>query len=156
VRRFPALLGARLLVTVTEGFGLLGCCVGAAFVMGLWVVVSPAVVVENLGPIQGMRRSFRLCSARYWPVLGIALLSAVLSQILSSIVGGVPTFLAAAIGYRWGFPLIAVGNVATAVLVQPLTAIIATLVYFDLRIRQEGFDLQIMARDLGTGGAPAT
>jgi len=153
---FPALLVARILVTLTEAVGLLGCGVGAAFVMGLWVVVAPAIVVEGLGPIAGMRRSLRLCTARYWPVLGTALLSGVITYMLSSVVGGVPGVLAAIIGYRWGFPLVAIGNVATAVLVAPLTAIVATLVYFDLRIRQEGFDLQVMARDLGTSGATST
>jgi hypothetical protein len=76
--------------------------------------------------------------------------------MLGSVVSGVPGAGAALIGYRWGFPLVAVGSVATAVLVEPLTAIVATLLYFDLRIRQEGFDLQIMARDIGGGGAPAT
>lgn len=155
-RFFPALLGAKLLVVLSEGIGLLGCCVGALFVMALWVVVAPAIVVEGLGPIQGMRRSLRLCSARYWPVLGIALLSGVITYLLSTVVGGVPSALAAVIGYRWGFPLLAVASVATAVLVEPLTAIIATLVYFDLRIRQEAFDLQIMARDLGSGAAVAS
>jgi len=153
-RHFPALLAAKLLVVLSEGVGLLGCCVGALAVMALWVVVAPSIVVEGLGPIQGMRRSLRLCSARYWPVLGIALLTALITQLLAGMVGGVPTFAAAIIGYRWGFPLIALGNVGTAVLVEPLTAIVATLVYFDLRIRQEGFDLQVMARDLGSGGAP--
>ena len=155
-RHFPALLAAKVMVVLSEGVGFLGCCVGAVAVMALWVVVAPAIVVEGLGPIQGMRRSLRLCSARYWPVLGIALLTALLTQMLAGVVGGVPTFAAAAIGYRWGFPLIAIGNVATSVLVEPLTAIIATLVYFDLRIRQEAFDLQIMARDLGDRGAAAT
>lgn len=155
MRFFPALLLAKVMVGLTEGIGLLGCCVGAVFVMGLWVVVAPAIVVEGLGPIQAMRRSFRLCSARYWPVLGTALLSGVITYILSSIVGGVFGFGAAVIGYRWGFPLVAIGNTATAVLVEPLTAIIATLIYFDLRIRQEGFDLQVMARDLGAGEVSA-
>jgi len=154
-RRFPVLLLAKLMVSTTELVGLLGCCVGAVLVMGLWVVVAPAIVVEGLGPIQGMRRSLRLCSARYWPVLGIALLSALITQTLGGVIGGVPSALAAVIGYRWGFPLVALGNVGIAVLVEPLTAIIATLVYFDLRIRQEGFDLQIMARDVGARGAPA-
>ncbi len=155
-RLFPALLAAKLLVLSTEAIGLLGCLVGALAVMALWVVVAPAIVVEGLGPIQGMRRSLRLCSARYWPVLGIALLSGIITSTLASVIGGVPGVLALLIGYRWGFPLVALGSTATAVLVEPLTAIIATLVYFDLRIRQEGFDLQIMARNLGTDGAAAS
>ena len=33
----------------------------------------------------------------------------------------------------------------------PLVSIIATLVYYDGRIRQEGLDLQIMAADLARG-----
>jgi len=152
-RLFPALFAGRILVSLTEGVGLLGCCIGALFVMALWVVVAPAIVVEGLGPIRGMRRSLRLCSARYWPVLGIALLSGLITVVLANIMSGVPGVAAAIVGYRWGFPLVALGNIATAVLVQPLSAIVATLLYFDLRIRQEGFDLQVMAQDFGTGGA---
>ncbi len=153
-RFFPALLAAKLLVVLTEAVGLLGCFVGAFAVMALWVVTAPAIVVEGLGPIQGMRRSLRLCSARYWPVLGIAMLSGLITSMLGSVVSGVPTAAAGLIGYRWGFPLLAVGSTASAVLVQPLTAIVATLLYFDLRIRQEGFDLQVMARGVSIGGAP--
>lgn len=155
LRFFPALLVARLLVTVTEALGLLGCGVGALAVMALWVVTTPAIVVEEIGPLRGMRRSVRLCSARYWPVLGLALLSALISSTLGSVVGGGPILAAAAIGYRWGFPLLAIGSTATAVLVAPLSPIVATLVYLDLRIRQEGLDLQLIARDVGRGGAPA-
>jgi hypothetical protein len=147
-RGFFFLIVAKFLVGGSELLGALGCCVGLVFVMALWVVVSPAMVVEGLGPIKGMRRSLQLCRARYWPVLGIALLSALITTTLSSVVSGVPSILALVIGYRWGFPLVALGSTATAVLVEPLSAIVATLVYFDLRIRQEGFDLQIMARDL--------
>ncbi len=155
VRFFPALVVARFLVWLTEAVGLVGCLVGAVAVMALWVVTAPAIVVEGLGPIRGMRRSLVLCSARYWPVLGIALLSGVISSVLSNIVSGVPGVLAAVIGYRWGFPFLALGSTASAVLVAPLNPIVATLLYFDLRIRQEGFDLQVMARDLGVGAPPA-
>jgi len=155
LRFFPALLVARLLVSLSEGVGLLGCGVGALAVMTLWVVTTPAIVVEGLGPLAGMRRSLRLCSGRYWPVLRLALLSALISSSLGAVVGGVPGVAAALIGYRWGFPLLAVGSTATAVLVAPLSPIVATLVYLDLRIRQEGLDLQLLARSSGHGEAQA-
>jgi hypothetical protein len=32
----------------------------------------------------------------------------------------------------------------------PIVAIVATLLYFDARIRHEGFDLQVIARDMQT------
>ena len=84
--------------------------------------------------------------------MGVALLSGVITQMLAGIVGGVPGIAAALIGYKWGFPLVAIGGIATSVLVGPLSAIVATLVYFDLRIRREGFDLQVMAGDMARRG----
>jgi hypothetical protein len=141
---------ASVMVHLTELAGVVGCCIGAYFVMALWVVVSPAMAVEEIGPFQAMARSFNLCTSRYWPVLGVALLSGLIVSTLGFIVGGVPQLAAALIGYKWGFPLLALGGIATAVLVEPLTAIVATLLYFDLRIRREGFDLQMMA----AGAAP--
>jgi len=147
------LLAGSILVHLVEGVSLLGCCIGLLFVMPLWMVVSPAIVVEGLGPVQGMKRSFQLCTTRYWPVLGIALLSGLITQTLGGMVGGVPAIAAGLIGYRWGFPLLALGGVATAVFVGPISAIVATLVYFDLRIRREGFDLEVMAANTSAHGA---
>ena len=37
--------------------------------------------------------------------------------------------------------------------IYPLLAVVSTLLYYDLRIRKEGFDLEIMSRELG--GVPA-
>lgn len=152
LRRFFPLLGAAILVKITEFIGLFGIFVGAIFIMPLWVCVAPAIVVEELGPIQGMRRSFRLVSRRYWPVLGIALLSGILTYALGSLLAIVPTVVALLIGYRWGFPLVALAGILTELVRSPLTAIVATLVYFDLRIRNEAFDLQVIAADLARGG----
>ena len=39
--------------------------------------------------------------------------------------------------------------------IYPLLAVVSTLVYYDLRIRKEGFDLEIMSRELGAAPAPA-
>ena len=63
---------------------------------------------------------------------------------------GVPTFAAFAIGTEWGFILIAIGGVLSSLITEPIAAIVYTLIYFDLRIRNEGFDLDLMSRDLAT------
>jgi hypothetical protein len=54
------------------------------------------------------------------------------------------------VGLRWGWILLAVGNSLTSLLVTPIIAIIATLQYFDARIRTEAFDLQIIAAGLSS------
>ena len=45
----------------------------------------------------------------------------------------------------------AIGEILPALVTMPLVAIVATLVYFDLRIRNEGFDLQMIAAELARG-----
>jgi hypothetical protein len=132
------------LVTVVAGIA------GALAVMALSVAVAPAVVVEELGPIRGIRRSWSLMRRRFWPVLGIALLAGLISNVLGQVLGVVPTFAGVIVGLEWGWILVAVGAILTALVTTPIVAIVATLQYFDARIRFEGFDLQVIAAELGS------
>jgi len=143
-RRWLPLLAASFLVHLTEGVAFV-LCLSVIFLMPLWVVVSPAIVVEGLGPIAGMQRSVALIKRRYWPTMGRAYLSGGLTYVLSGMITAIPTTIAVLIGFRWGFLFVAVGGIATSVLIAPLTPIVATLIYFDLRIRTEGFDLELLA-----------
>ncbi|MBC7789548.1 MAG: hypothetical protein H7Z74_06360 [Anaerolineae bacterium] len=52
-----------------------------------------------------------------------------------------------------------VASQVVSILVYPLVAVVATLLYYDLRIRKEGFDLDVMAEELGAprgGSGPLT
>jgi hypothetical protein len=42
-----------------------------------------------------------------------------------------------------------VANIATSVVVTPFSAAVITVLYFDARVRKEGFDLELMARRIG-------
>ena len=134
-----------------ELIGFVLCIFPGICVMTLCVMVAPAIVTENLGPIQGLRRSWRLASRRFWPTMGIALLAGFMVSLLGNMVGFVPNVLALVVGLHWGWILLAVGSSITALLTTPLVAIVATLLYFDARIRTEGFDLQVIAAGLAAG-----
>ena len=180
-RRLWSLLGSWVLVHLVEGAGLLvavvllvailplagagsplaalaavglvlGGLLAALALMAPFVAVAPAIVVEELGPLRGMRRSWRLLVPRYWAVLGIALLSGLVSSLLGSVLGAPFALAAVLLGYGVGWPLLALGSVLPAMVTTPFVAVVATLVYFDGRIRQEGFDLQVIAADLAAGG----
>jgi hypothetical protein len=155
LRRVWALLAAAILVHLVEGVGLILCILPGLAAMAFLICTTPAVVVEELGPIKAMRRSFALVRPRFWPVLGIAVVSGLMASTLTSILGSPFTFAAEAVGLRWGFILLAFGSIVPALVATPFVAIVATLVYFDSRIRHEGFDLQMIARELAGGGAPA-
>lgn len=119
--------------------------------MPLFVVVAPAVVVEDLGPIRACRRSIELVRRRYWAVLGLALLSGLIASMLGNILAAGPQLLAFAIGFEWGWIIIAAAGILVSLVVTPFVAIVATLIYFDLRIRNEGFDLAVIAANLDHG-----
>src|SRR5919198_767060 len=155
-RRFLALLGAFACTALLKLVGLLFCFVGALVPMTFFLVTTPAVVVEELGPIRAMARSANLLRPRFWPVMGIAVVSGLMASVLANILSTPFTFLALAIGYHWGWILVAVGTILPALLTTPFVSVVATLVYFDARIRNEGFDLQMIAADLARGSsAPA-
>jgi hypothetical protein len=154
-RRFWALLGAAILVHLVEGVGLVLCVLPALVAMAFLVCTTPAVVIESLGPIKSMRRSFALVRPRFWPVLGIAVVSGLLASFLTSVLGTPFTFAAELVGLRWGFLLLALGSIVPVLFASPFVSIVATLVYFDARIRHEGFDLQMIAGGLADGDAPA-
>lgn len=147
-RRFPALLGAFVLVHLAELGGFLLCVLPALALMAMYTMVAPAIAIEELGPIEGMRRSWRLARPRFWPVLGISLLAGFIANALGQILGTIPTLFAIVLGGSFAWVGVAVAGTLTQIISLPIVTIAATLLYFDGRIRHEGFDLQIMASDL--------
>ena len=147
-RRTWALLGAWFLVHILESIGFVLCIFPGLVVMATFVAVAPAIVIERLGPIRGMRRSARLLWPRLFPTMGTALVAGLLAGVVGNALGTVPSFAALAIGLKYGWPLLAAGSILSALVTTPFVAIVATLIYFDGRIRQEGFDLQLMADEL--------
>jgi hypothetical protein len=151
-RRLWPLLGSFVLVKLAEAVGS-ACYIGFVFVMALFVPVAPIIGVEGTGPAKALGRSIRLVRARYFPVLGIALLMALVSVLLATALSALPEVLAAWIGSDRAWPLVALGSIASEIVVMPWVAAATVLLYFDLRVRTEGFDLELAAIDLLDRGA---
>lgn len=124
------------------------------FVLGaaaniIFSLLPPVVVLENLGIIDSLKRAWELAKLRFWWVFGYLFLLGLLTAVI--IIG--PAFLIGAI-----IPLI-MGNtdpVIQAIIQQSISLVLTavflpirftaiTLMYFDLRIRFEGFDLMVLA-----------
>jgi hypothetical protein len=117
------------------------------FYYACYFAVSAAVIVENVGPRAALTRSRALS-------MGLR------RKILSTL--GTPMFILLVIQFVVALMVrslpgpIAIGFVlqqATTIILTPVVAIIATLLYYDARIRNEGFDLEVMTAELG---APVT
>lgn len=142
-RSWWPLLASFIVVKLAEAASLLLCYVGLVFVMPLFVVVAPVVGVERVGGAEAIRRSVHLVRNRYFPVMGVALLMALVSTLLDEALAALPQALVAWDGDWW--PLLALGATASSIVVMPFVAAATVLLYLDLRVRTEGLDLEMAA-----------
>jgi hypothetical protein len=138
--RAPALMGAWFLVHLAEGASALALLIPALFVMPLFLVVAPVIVIEGLGPWAGIRRSVGLTRVRYGAVLGAAILIAIVSTLLTFALSGL-SLAFSFFSFGWIIDVICRG--ASSLVTEPFVAAAATLVYLDLRVRAEGLDLEL-------------
>ena len=136
-RLLLALVVASVMVHALELVASVLCLLPGLVVMALFVLTAPAIVLEGLGPVAGMRRSWRL--------LGTALLGGLMASLAVSLVGLLPDSLAALASPHVRAVLDAVVGTFTEAFEWALVTMLATLLYFDQRIRQEGLDLEVMA-----------
>lgn len=140
------LVASLLLVKAAELVGFMFCVLPALAVMAWFLVTAPAIAAEGLGPVEGMRRSARLASRRFWPVLGIGVLSAIVTLFVGFAIELVPQLLLWITGAdTFGWVVAGLAGAITAVLTTPVVAGTAVLTYLDLRVRTEGLDLELDA-----------
>jgi hypothetical protein len=151
-------LGSLLWLTLIFGvlvlLGFVACIVPGVWLYVAWSVAVPALLIEDARGFQALSRSFNLVRGRWWPTAGTLLLANLLATALAFGFGllALP-FLFAGRDNDFVFDLAngvfsAVAGVATI----PFVAAVIAVIYFDLRVRKEGFDLQLMAQRIG---APA-
>ena len=114
------------------------------FVLVAGVFYVQAVMIEGKGPMAALWRSWELVRGSWWRVLGIG--------VAFVVVLVAATFIASVPGLILGLANDTAGNVLTTVggiLATPIGYIGATLVYFDLRVRKEGYTLEALSSELG-------
>lgn len=114
-------------------------------------VVWPVIVLEGLGPIAAIRRSFHLMDRSRLRALGLYFLIGIISSLLGVIFGIV--FLASFVSEPSVRPVLqALATVASGAISGPLLYGALVLLYYDLRVRKEAFDLQLAAEALPREG----
>ena len=117
-----------------------------------WSVTFAAIVAERAGPFHAMRRSWGLTRGHWWRVFGTLLVVGLIALVLYlAVVAG----LGGAIATSDDMSEFTYATLTTALtvilfaLLYPLVASIITVIYYDLRVRNEGFDLQLLAQGVG-------
>jgi hypothetical protein len=114
---------------------------------GLALFAVPAIVLlEGVGPGDAVSRSFALTKGRKWAVLGALLVAG-----LISFAGRMTLGFAANVFGSVGLAL--AGQILGFVAFYPVTTVMVVLLYYDSRIRVEGFDLERAAAALESEAA---
>lgn len=151
-----AFIVAALIGAITQSGGLtfvaifLAVCValvGTFYLTASWLVAPIVIVVEGLGPIAALSRAWGLSSGNRWRIIGIQALLALLNVVLSALISAV-----FAIGGQadQGTTIVIqnLANFASTIVWAPVEWLAFTVLYYDLRVRKEAFDLQLAAEAL--------
>lgn len=114
-----------------------------------WSLVAQTVVIEGLGALRALGRSWALTRHRFWRTFWLYLLLGVITAIISGVLTAlVNAFIPGGSTSTGALGAQAAVNAVVGVVVAPVTLIASTLYYYDLRIRGEAFDLQMLAESL--------
>jgi hypothetical protein len=165
--RFWNLFGSSLLywlVAVLLGITIIGVPF-AIYFLTRWGFYVQAVMVEETSATKAFRRSGELVKGEWWHVFGIMFAIQLLSLMIDLILIASTTLIFALSGISGEIDLLEtirrtiwephgeiegilhlLHAIHTAIdaLIMPITAIGFTLLYFDRRIRNEGFDIEMM------------
>ena len=136
--RVPAVFIASLMQIVCVSLGFMLLLFPAVWVSAVLFAVIPVVVLERRGPFAAFDRSSQLSNGVKWHVLaalGLVVIIWFVVLIGATIITSLITI-----------PALKYAAAAAAdILLYPLFGIATTLIYYDARIRKEGFDIEMMA-----------
>ncbi len=109
-----------------------------------WCVAPPALMAEGVGPFKALGRSFRLTKGRWWATFLVLILTFILVfviQIIAFAFLGIA--FADADNEVLGVVVSILVNAFSYALTLPIQAAVLTILYYDMRVRHEGYDLQL-------------
>ena len=138
-RRLGAMIGAQFLAFLAL-FVMSITIIGIPFAIYFgvrWAFIVQAALLEGVDARAAFSSSTDLVKGNWWRVFGILLVVG----IIVGAIGFILNFTVGLIPY--------VGSVIAGILPTPIAIVAATLLYYDLRVRKQGYNLETMAGELG-------
>jgi hypothetical protein len=151
-KRLPAVVGVTILSAIFVLIGVIFCVIPGIYLWAAFYVAIPVVLVEGVGPFRALGRSRELVRGRWWGTFGVAVLGALLAAIIAGTLTALFVGLSLGAGGSdtvVGFIVNVIAMTLSSVITTPAVAAFAIVLYIDLRVRKEGFDLYLLAQRLG-------
>jgi hypothetical protein len=143
--RVFAIAGLTILVVICEAIGIVACFVGVLVPLTLFAVAIPVLILERTSISNAISRSVNLTKSHAGHVLGLILVARLLVVVLNFALAEAVSFL-----LRNGSGIIgdvigqSIASAVAGILTTPFVAAATVALYFDLRIRNEAFDVQLL------------
>lgn len=151
LRHTGSLLWLGLLYLLGVGLATIFLVLPGVWLYVAWAFAVPALFVEGVRGRQALGRSFALVKGRWWRTFGVLAVGFILAGIVSGLVQAlfVVGIFADSGNDALVLVLSALAGIVGLAISTPFQAALVTVVYFDLRVRREGFDLELLAREMG-------
>lgn len=117
-----------------------------------WIAATPALVAENLGPLEALSRSWRLTKGNVLRALGYQiLLYLITTLVLAMPVALIQQIIILLLPTSSLAAATAASNMVAAslsIVWTPFSVAAIVLLYYDLRVRHEGFDLELRVAEM--------
>ncbi|MFP4171649.1 MAG: DUF6159 family protein [Candidatus Hydrogenedentota bacterium] len=131
--RLPVLVVSSLLYWIAAGIGFMLCIIPGFWLMIACFLYLPVIAFESRGPVQALRRSFRLTEGNRLRVFGLMLVLGVLSSGITML-----SFLAPIPGLQQLLEAL-LGMITGAVFY-----VVYTVLYFSIRSQRENMDVEAL------------
>lgn len=156
--RFVPLFAVSLIFGLMYFVGIMLCCVPGFYVLATYLFVAQVVTLERRGVGESLSRSAELADGYRWRVLGVFLLVSIIGavcqgmvqQILGLILPGQQVIPGPNGKMQFqinvlNMQIVTAASYLVGIVFNAYQAVCVTLLYLDLRIRKEGFDLELAA-----------
>jgi hypothetical protein len=131
----------------------------------LWLTIKllfipHSVILDDLGAVDAFKRSFSLVTGYWWRTFGIYILISFIVGFIVGMLQQLAGLISLGLNQLPAIPPMVTIGVAGLLMtiiqlvIQPIGIIATTLLYYDLRIRKEGFDLLHLASALAKDSEP--
>jgi ABC-type multidrug transport system fused ATPase/permease subunit len=120
------LIGAGILAGIGIAIGFLLIIIPGLFLLTIWSVIAPVIVVERSGAVDAFGRSRKLVKGNGWQVFGVIVVVFVITAVIGAVLGLIGA------GVSNSFAMRALFNLIASTITAPIGALAASTIYFGL------------------------
>ena len=152
LRRVGSLLWLEIMLTVLLALAFIALVIPGIWLYAAWAVATPALLIEGVRGSRALGRSYELVHGRWWPTAGVLLVANLIVAVVGGAISATLVGIVLSGATRSVVSTVFLSSLAAAVssiLTRPFQAAVTTVLYYDLRVRKDGYDVELLAEQLG-------